>query len=725
LRASLIRSVTLSRLNSQLARLPWLGALLLGLIVLGTWLFVFVWAKRVTTFGPDETLYVSIANWLPHHLPGGLFEFDFYQRGTQRLEVFILAATLEAFGSPGGFTAANVVNTLAFASAAIPVYLIARGVGVRQWLALLGALLTVAVPWNVLATGWLTEPVAYPAFAWSLWATWRAVDDPRPATQLRAVAFAFVALLCRSIFLVLLALLPLSVLAQELRFGSLRRSVFDLRAFARRNAVVIGLVLVGVFALALSVIGVLPPTGKLTGQYGTKLTFDVSQVLTQDSFWASRAVVGIGFIPWAIGGAWIVARVLRPHDPRLFGLAFVLLLSVALLAYASKPIPGVPTYVDERYMMYLAPVIVTAFVVALDRRDLWVPAVVIAGLFGAWLVWRQPWDPAGQPTQFFVAPAEEFYARIGLLKMQGHVPSGMSLRDWMFALFAVASLLAAYAMSRWRGSSAVGVVLIAGLVLVQLAQGQYAIAKYVNGAGGRYQATLDQRAWIDKALDGKPGDAGIFTAGVGGQTYYDFIWHGEQFWNRRVTSAWGYGGVPITRVLGDAVEIFAPNPTTGRLPASRPLPDYLVLPRDFVPSEPAGEPIVRPAYNGLDLWKVGKPNRASFIVSGTELDGAVHEETPAKIRFFAAQPPGRRCATVPIQAASAAAGPSPTVPYRIGPKRGKLAPGQQLNVEVPLEFRGKPYVDMPVEVKGKTQVADGRTYAARLLVITFGPCSGG
>jgi hypothetical protein len=697
---------------------PWV--FVAGIVVLA-WAFAYFWARRVTTFAPDETLYVAIANWLPHHLPQGLFYFDFYQRGVQRLEIWLLSATLGVFGSPGGFKLAHLLDTLAFASSAVPAYLVARGLDVRKWLAVIAGVLVVAVPWTVLMTSVLTEPLAYPAFAWSVWATWRAVRDPRPATELTALAFVVVALLSRSIFLVLFALLPVSVFVQEARFGSLRPGTF-----VRRHGPVVALVVLGVVALILSVTGVLPPTSKLTGQYGTKLTIDISALLNQDSFWASRAVVGTGFIPFVLGGAWIVSELVRPRDQRGHAFALVSVVSVLLLIYASKSPPGL-TYVDERYMMYLAPLLAIGCVVAFDRHQLRVPAVIAAGLFAAWLVRRQGWNPAGEPTEYFTAPAEVFYARVGLLRLQQYVPTWLALRDAAFLLFAIGTAVCAYAMSRRPHAGTVRAVLLAALLLVQLAQAQYAIAKYVNGAGGRYQATLDQRAWIDRALAGKPGDAALFETGIGTTGDFDYIWTGTQFWNRRVTGEYGLNGPPgPTVTLGDFAGVITFDQTTGRVKAQPPLPAYMVLPRDYVQAEPAGEPILRPLYNGLDLWRVDKPDRLVFGIANAQQDGVLTQDQPATIRFYAgSQPPGQRCAEIPIKGASAAAGPTPPIPYRIGPRHGTIPPGGQINVEVPLRFGGKPYLDVPVKVRGKVQTFGGRTYAARLLIITTGPCTGG
>jgi hypothetical protein len=209
---------------------------------------------------------------------------------------------------------------------------------------------------------------------------------------------------------------------------------------------------------------------------------------------------------------------------------------------------------------------------------------------------------------------------------------------------------------------------------------------------------------------------------VGDVGDYNYIWSLLEFWNSRITGQYGYGVMNVMTTPGDYVGAITADPRTGRANAKPPLPRWMVLPRDYVQVELAGAPILRPPFNGLDLWRVDKPGRLIFGVTGADERGDVTQDHQATIRFYAAaQSAGRRCAQIPISAAPAAAGQSPPVPYRIGPKRGVIPPAGQIIVEVPLEFRGKPYLDVPVKVRGKVATFTG-TYAARLLLISTGPC---
>ena len=64
---------------------------------------------------------------------------------------------------------------------------LAKGASLEGRPAVAAALLTVVTPWAVVVTSFLMEPLAYPAFVWSLWAIWRACLRPSPRADLLAL----------------------------------------------------------------------------------------------------------------------------------------------------------------------------------------------------------------------------------------------------------------------------------------------------------------------------------------------------------------------------------------------------------------------------------------------------------------------------------------------------------------------------------------------------------
>ena len=112
---------------------------------------------------------------------------------------------------PASLESAHRLNAFVMASAAIPVYLLARRIGLGRLASAWSGALAVAVPWIVLASFLLTEVVAYPAFCWALLALTHATA--RRTTLADTLAFASIALavLARTQFLLLLPVFALAV----------------------------------------------------------------------------------------------------------------------------------------------------------------------------------------------------------------------------------------------------------------------------------------------------------------------------------------------------------------------------------------------------------------------------------------------------------------------------------------------------------------------------------
>ena len=117
---------------------------------------------------------------------------------------------------PASFAGAHRLNAFLIASAAIPVYLLARRIGLGRLVALWAGALSVAVPWVALASFLLTEVVAYPAFCWALLALTHAVARKSWRTDLLALVVIGVAVLARTQFVVLLAVFVVAVVVEAM-----------------------------------------------------------------------------------------------------------------------------------------------------------------------------------------------------------------------------------------------------------------------------------------------------------------------------------------------------------------------------------------------------------------------------------------------------------------------------------------------------------------------------
>src|SRR5204862_2921327 len=182
--------------ESTRARMSRREALVLaGIVLLGA-LPAIALALSLTEFVvmPDELGYVKQATQLGRAeliTPG-----DFWFNSWALLEAAMQAPLFHWLSSTKAFDAAHVLNAIVMASAAVPVYLLARRVLGRGALAYLAALLSVAIPWLGMAGTLMTEVVAYPAFAWAALATVNAATRPgwrSDVLLLVALAVAFFA----------------------------------------------------------------------------------------------------------------------------------------------------------------------------------------------------------------------------------------------------------------------------------------------------------------------------------------------------------------------------------------------------------------------------------------------------------------------------------------------------------------------------------------------------
>ena len=118
----------------------------------------------------------------------------------------LLAPLYGAFDPVTAFDAAHVLNAVLFASAAIPIYLLARRV-VPPECALVVALLSIAIPWAVNTATVMSEAAAYPVFVWAVLACHGALARPSPRRDALAIGGLALAFFTRPQFLVLAGVL--------------------------------------------------------------------------------------------------------------------------------------------------------------------------------------------------------------------------------------------------------------------------------------------------------------------------------------------------------------------------------------------------------------------------------------------------------------------------------------------------------------------------------------
>jgi len=351
----------------SLAR-PWLGltAIVVGasaLLAVGT-LQVREWVVQT-----DEMLYVKLAR---HMGTSGSPIPTLHGEHVGFLGVvysILLAPFYGGLDNVDAFTAAHAVNAVLFASAAVPVYLLGRRLVSPGW-ALAVALLAVSVPWAVNAAFVMSEAAAYPVFLWAVLACHVCIAEPSGRSDALAVVALALAFFTRPQFLFLAAVLPLAALI----------TVGPRSAFRQHRVLAIVYAVGAVLVVVLAALG---QAHRLLGDYGVTAT---QGSLLPAIAWKSAAIhvdvlaVGLGVVPLLLGGGWAYSA-LRASSVRLRAFAAITALAVPLLALETGSYDvrfGGPDVIRDRYLFYLAPLLLLATAVCLLQERL--PLVGIAAV---------------------------------------------------------------------------------------------------------------------------------------------------------------------------------------------------------------------------------------------------------------------------------------------------------------------------------------------------------
>lgn len=556
-------------------------------------------ALKVRTFQPDELIYVTQGRAVADDFPGALWNTaELFQLGPQRLNALFGAISSALFDTGGALAAHKVLNATAFASIVWPVFVLARGLGLGRWWALLPAALAVAVPWVPLATSWLNEPVAYPAFAWATYGAWRASVRPGVRGDLVGLGLVVLAVLARTNLVILVVPLAVAVVVGELRWERSGSSWRAARGAARRHVVL----------LAAAVLGLLVVLSRGTSSLGGVYTVDVVPPLDvlfdKSGQFLSFLTEGLLVVPLAFAAAWIVRHLVRPLDRERHAFAVVALAAAVALLYSLNG--GV---LQERYVMYLAWLPLLLMVVGVARRD--TPALLVAGsavLFALLVATSERLD---EPSPFatFANPAQTLWARV--VEGQGSVrlPGALAEQPVVVALVVLvagATLVAVLLRRGGRAARVAGASLLAFQLAAGLSTSVWAMDKYVTGAGNPDGPGFRERAWVDGALrEGEQAEALVAEPSEANASILGDI----AFYNRQVTRA--------ERSLRDIARTLGPD---GMLDTE--LPEHMLVSTDRLQSLGiAGRRLATSPTVPVALLAPERPPRATWRIGGVAADG--------------------------------------------------------------------------------------------------------
>jgi len=347
--------------------------------------------------------------------------------------------------------------------------------------------------------------------------------------------------------------------------------------------------------------------------------------------------LGLGILPFLAGGAWLLARALArgAGERRAFaclGTAAVLLLPLETTSYDLHVGGGIAR---DRYLFYVAPIVLLAFVCALlERRRLrfflLLPTAVVAAGFALGAEPAAAWDdPFGRlnadtPVSGLLGPLTR--------SLRGATTTRVTLAVATVVLAALFLLGTSLLRARLLGLVAGG--LLAGGLAAETA---YLFDRLLSADGTASRpltvSPADRFDWVDRAV-GTNADVTMFPAVVD-ENYFqtEQYWRDLEFWNVSVDRDGHVGSEDRFAFTG----LWFPklllrfDPRTGAASASPTAYAVEALKEDRFRLSGWAEASTDEAL----LIRTRRPWRADWLTFGLYDDGWTKPETPARVRVFA------------------------------------------------------------------------------------------
>lgn len=467
----------------------------------------------------DELLYERLAfSFARTHSPFPTLRGEHIPAGND-LYPLLLSLVAKHDYVPAFLHRAHILNAVVIASAAVPAYLLARDALGSRRAAYAVSALSVLLPWLVLASFLLTENAAYPAFVWGVYLLQRAVARPSRGADLLALVGLLVAVVARTQFIVLVVTAPLAILVHE----------WSVRTAWRRHRWLWSVL--GGVALVFALVAAAGHASSVLGFYSSTASGSLSLSQLPRAFVQHLASVALalGILPFVLGGAWLLARAVRRDAFPVVAVFAVTLLSLEVASFDLRFGGDLPR---DRYLFYIAPLLLTGFVGALldARAPRWsVAAPLVILLFG--------FETA--PLPIFEKLNVDLPAAIldDYLQRSAH---GLHGARHLLVVCTVLVLAIFYLGRMLVGRRLLAIVLIVVTAAATTAETVYAFDRLfrVDGTSGR-PITLAQGVvfdWVDRTL-GTGQDVTIVPYAQVPSDYWATAgwWWDMEFWNRSVT----------------------------------------------------------------------------------------------------------------------------------------------------------------------------------------------
>ena len=577
--ASSTRALGAARIAAVPARYALAGIVALSFVVrLGA-----VLAHAIPLYLPDEYIYGTLARSLaqsgklairgqPAHFPALLEP--------------LLAAPFWLLHDPVvSYRLTLGLNALAMSLAAIPVYLLARRLGLGAGLALGAAALAVLTPDLLFASFLLSDPIAYPLVLTALYLGVRALEQPTRKAQVAFVMVAGLAAFARIQY----AVLPLAFLAAALIVE---------RGRVRRYWPTLALI-------ALPVLGVLAVgTSRVLGYYSVVGHDHVPAFAALK--WAAIDTMMLAYssgwilVPGAVVGLALALIRPRTRVERAFG-ALALCVGAGVFVEAAIYASRGSTRYQERYLFALLPLVALAFGLYVKRG--WPHRLAVALVSGAMLLLAVRVPLSGftaadnkqdSPLLFAVFRLEDLLS-VGTGTLVVAIVAGI------FSLLAVALV--------GRKHAAAVALCLAGAVCALASLGSFVFDR--DNAQSVRVAMPHDLTWIDRT--GLENISLVQTQGAQRGRALE-----QLFWNKSVTRVDLLGA-------GDAIDAFGAYPIKvtgdGRLVADgKPITGPILFESFAAHPQFTGLRFVERGQS-LALYRPTGTPRLSLLVAGMYMDG--------------------------------------------------------------------------------------------------------
>jgi hypothetical protein len=328
------------------------------------------WLRGTPTFFADEYIYAELGRSLAE--TGRPLIRDASASFPALLQPLLTAPAWLVEDVETSFRLIQAAGALAMSLAAVPVFLLARRLGLGTGVSFAVATLALVVPDFIYASWVLAEPFAYPLALGAVAVGTVALARPSLRLQLAFLGLAGLATLARVQF----AVVPLCFLAAVVVVGLRERRV---RVTLREQALVLA-------AVALpAIVFVAAGPGRVLGFYEEILDLDLASPELAKWFGLDGMLLayaaGVVLAPGAVLGLWLALRRPGSREELAFGALALPLVLTLLVEAAAYGLGG--DRIQERYFFYAVPLVGILFALYASRG--W-PHRLVHGMLAAGIV---------------------------------------------------------------------------------------------------------------------------------------------------------------------------------------------------------------------------------------------------------------------------------------------------------------------------------------------------